>query len=253
MGTCTSTPNEEILKDNNLKPSIIEVKESDNETCDSISELSIELSKNVDIIDPLSSSLNRFRSIELNKNKMIVVDGNLYYTHTLKTSLSFNDVKSNFYFSDDLSDDDIKQFIPIINKNSISLTPSLKTRTPSITISSQSSIENNDQKHENNQNISRNNISHELNKETFLTHILTNIYYNWSVIFRAMMPQIINAMYKINILKGEYILNKKENIDLIYFVVNSGVFHVYQNNIKIENYQLIKYSTFGECHLIYNT
>ena len=241
MGSCHSAPPE-------VKPQkdcIKSCHKIEHEASDSISDLSLDsisdLSKNIDkqnnmdIILPVSS-----RKVEIKKDKFIVVDDNLYYTHTLKPSLSFNvDIKSNMLNECSFDDDMNKQYKPISPK------------TPTTVCSSSSSISSLSHHNDNNQFIT--------NKHRFLTQILTRNGYNGFPIFNGILSQVIDAMYKIELSTDEYLMeltkesNDVHNIDLKFFVIESGIFHLFQNGKKMDNFRLTKSSTFGEAHLVYNT
>ena len=255
MGSCASAPEEVEPKKDCVDIKSYTCKIHDDESDSSISSLSLDsisdLSKIVENeqdsipISPISP-----RKIEV-KDKMIVVDDNLYYAHTLKPSLSFNDIASNIDSQSIIFEDDMKEY-KSSKKNSVSFTAS---KTPTTVCSSSSlsllsTASNNEQKDGDEEIIP--------DKQTFLTQILSRNGYHGFSLFNGMLSEIIKAMYKIELSAGEYLMDtnkatdNKQTDDPKFFVIQRGTFDLYQNGKKIKNFQLSSSSTFGEAHLVYH-
>eukprot|EP00483_Globobulimina_turgida_P008982 UN09000 len=93
----------------------------------------------------------------------------------------------------------------------------------------------------------------EQNKVKFLSEVLTNSDYEQRVLFTDILQEVISAMQRMDVRKGQCIIKETEygqNYDLQFFVIEYGVFSSYQQGKKL-GIELFSTSTFGETHLIY--
>ena len=93
-------------------------------------------------------------------------------------------------------------------------------------------------------------------KQKFLGKVLTKKDYEGRNLFNfnhGMLTEIINAKQRMDVKKGHCIMKETEygqNYDLQFFVIEYGVFNMYQQGKKLPK-ELCGKQTFGENHLIY--
>ena len=91
-------------------------------------------------------------------------------------------------------------------------------------------------------------------KFDFLASVLTADGYPGKSLFRGVLRETVQSMQRMDVKKGQCIVKETEygqQYDLLFFVVEYGVFNVYQRGQRLPGVELFGTSTFGENHLIY--
>lgn len=92
------------------------------------------------------------------------------------------------------------------------------------------------------------------NKFEFIASVLAADGYPGKALFNGVLNETVNAMERLDVKKGQCIMKESEygqNHDLKFFVVEYGVFNIYQRGQRLPGIELFGTSTFGENHLVY--